>query len=639
MLKFIAKPSVILSWVLISCLSVHISFTDQAFALRPPADLVSVAASDQEKRGLAEIQATSAVPKDKAKTPVPEEKTMTVLQGGGEENNDKKAREEEQNIMEEALALLEESEQYWKGGDLESALDSLDRAYALIIETNGDPGVARQKDDLRLLISKRILALYSSRQTVTVGKRSEVPLIMNADVEKEIRSFQGIEREFFISSYHRSGLHRPMIVRELKKAGLPEELSWLPLVESGFKISALSRARALGPWQFIPSTGYKYGLNRDEWIDERMDPEKSTLAAISYLKDLHNMFGDWLTVLAAYNCGEGRVLRVISGQHLNYLDRFWDLYHILPYETARYVPRFLATLHIVKNPEKFGMDLGQPLPVMTPHETVNTNKIMRLMDIAAALNVPEETLNAFNPELRHRMTPDRVYPLKVPVETTEQFMKVADTIQQWERPRQVRASARSGVTRHRVKRGETPASIAHRYGISVSSLIAYNGLSTKQRLRAGQRLSVPPIGGRYKKVTSGSSVVRDGQSQRYKVQPGDTLSSIARQCNTTPAEIRRLNHLKGDLLQAGKVIKVEGTGTAAGGSAEPAAQGAAKADAAGDAKAAAPQGAEKAAYTVQKGDTLGRISRKSNVSVSRLTALNNLNSPDEIRPGQVIVLR
>ena len=188
--------------------------------------------------------------------------------------------------------------------------------------------------------------------------RSEIPIMTNADVEKEIRQFQTVERDFFISSYQRSAMYRPMILRELKKAGLPEELSWLPLVESGFKINALSTARALGLWQFIPSTGYKYGLNRDDWVDERMDMEKSTRAAIDYMKELHTMFGDWLTVLAAYNCGEGRIMRTIASQHINYLDRFWDLYYKLPYETARYVPRFLATVMIIRDPQKYGMDLG-----------------------------------------------------------------------------------------------------------------------------------------------------------------------------------------------------------------------------------------------------------------------------------------
>ncbi|MEQ8213125.1 MAG: lytic transglycosylase domain-containing protein, partial [Smithellaceae bacterium] len=312
--------------------------------------------------------------------------------------------DDEQDMMDKALDLLEVADNYWENGDVDNTLIVLDKAYALILDTNGDQALARQKDDLRLLVSKRILAAYSARQTVTSGKASEIPLLMNADVEKEIRSFQNYERDFFIASYHRSGMYRPIILRELKKAGIPEELSWLPLVESGFKIMALSRARALGLWQFIPSTGYKFGLSRDEWTDERMDVEKSTQAAIAYLKELHGMFGDWLTVLAAYNCGEGRVLRVISKQHINYFDRFWDLYKQLPNETARYVPRFLATLHIIKNPKKYGMDLGAAEGKPMAYESVKVNKIMKLQDIASRIEVSEETLNLLNSELRHKIT-------------------------------------------------------------------------------------------------------------------------------------------------------------------------------------------------------------------------------------------
>jgi membrane-bound lytic murein transglycosylase D len=565
-----------------------------------------------------------------------------------EANGNKKVREEEQNIMEEALALLEESEEYWKKGDLENALDLLDQAYALIIETDDDPAIARQKDDLRLLISKRILAIYTSRQTVTVGKRSEIPMTMNADVEKEIRSFQSFERDFFIAAYRRSGFYRPMIVKELKKAGLPEELSWLPLVESGFKISALSRARALGLWQFIPSTGYKYGLNRDEWIDERMDGQKSTRAAIGYLKDLHNMFGDWLTVLAAYNCGEGRVLRVISGQHLNYLDRFWDLYHQLPYETARYVPRFLATIQIIKDPVKYGMDLGQPLEKEIPFEEVKTEKNMRLQDIATALEIPEDTLNNLNTELRHKMTPDREYQLKVPLEMAEKLVKVADSIPQGEKPKLVRVAAgKGGFKRHKVKRGETMASIAHRYNISVSALRACNNLSGKRSLHVGQSLKVPVRMIRYAKGSSSQQPERDkaqvngnGQIIRYKVKKGDSLSSLAKRFNTTSSEIKRMNRIKGNSVQTGRIIKIVGQVGAS--EAEPERSESTEKKTTLKKKSVPKDVASKPAgsvYTVKKGDSLDKIARKKNISLARLLELNKLDMNDSIHPGQVIVLK
>jgi len=303
--------------------------------------------------------------------------------------------------MEKALELLETADKLSKNGDFEKTLDTLDEAYSLLIDVNGDTAIAQEKDDLRLLISKRILAVYSSKQMVIKGKNSEIPLVMNADIEKEICLFQGPERENFIAAYQRSGLYRPVIVKALRKAGIPEEFFWLPLVESFFKINAYSRARALGLWQFIPSTGYKFGLSRDEWIDERMDVHKSTQAAIAYLKELHNMFGDWLTVLAAYNCGEGRVLRVISRQKIDYLDGFWDLYRQLPNETARYVPRLLATLHIVKDPQKYGFNLDNTEKPIN-FETVKVNKIMKLKDIAEKTGVSEEELCLLNSELRQR---------------------------------------------------------------------------------------------------------------------------------------------------------------------------------------------------------------------------------------------
>ena len=266
---------------------------------------------------------------------------------------------ETQPVLDDALELCQVSQEFWQKGELENAVDALDQAYALIlrVDATDQPKLIQQKEDLRFMISKRILEIYASRNIVVNGNHDAIPLVMNSHVQAEIKRFTvGSERKFFKQSYQRSGIYRPQIVAALREAGLPEELSWLPLIESGFKVNALSRSRALGLWQFIPSTGYKFGLKRDKFIDERMDPVKSTTAAIGYLKELHGIFGDWSTVLAAYNCGEGRVLRVIRNQNLNYLDNFWDLYERLPRETSRYVPRFLATLHVIKNSEKYGLD-------------------------------------------------------------------------------------------------------------------------------------------------------------------------------------------------------------------------------------------------------------------------------------------
>jgi membrane-bound lytic murein transglycosylase D len=560
------------------------------------------------------------------------------------ETRNQREEETERDIMEEALLLLDESQKYWVNGELEDALQMLDQAYALLLDTNGKPDIVRQKDDLRLMISKRILAIYGSLQSAAKGQRGEIPIITNADVEKEIRLFQTVERDFFIASYQRSMIYRPVIVRELKKAGLPEELSWLPLVESGYKINALSSARALGLWQFIPSTGYKYGLNRDDWADERMDVEKSTRAAIDYFKDLHAMFGDWLTVLAGYNCGEGRVMRTIAAQHINYLDRFWDLYQRLPYETARYVPRFLATLLIVRDPQKYGMDLG-PGAMKTDilsYEVAEINRCMRLQDIAQKLETSEETLFILNAELRHRMTPDRPYKLKVPNEKAELLLKMLSEIPQADRPYASLQAVHGVVIKHKVRQGETLDSIAQKYKTSVGAIRSANHLS-KQRLVAGQKLNVPLRSA--KTSVPAEKEVPPGKTIRYKVQKGDTLASLSRKHGISVTEIRNINSLNNDALKIGQTLRF------AGGSEEETpgnqqrnrGESTVKKRAVGAGTKLSPvKGPESIVpkkYTVKQGDSLNRIARENNIPLEKLLTLNRLAQNDHIHPGQVILIQ
>jgi len=558
--------------------------------------------------------------------------------------------EEEQDLMEKALELLELADKYWKNGDIENTLNTLDKAYALVLDTNGDVEIARQKDDLRLLISRRILAVYSSQQRKTNGKASEIQLSMNGDVEKEIRSFQGPEREFFTSSYMRSGLYRDIIVGELKKAGIPEELFWLPLVESGFKVSALSRARALGLWQFIPSTGYKFGLTRDEWVDERMDVLKSTHAAIAYLKELHGMFGDWLTVLAAYNCGEGRVLRVISRQHINYFDRFWDLYSQLPNETARYVPRFLATLHIIKDPAKYGFDLQTTVDSLLNYETVKINKMMKLSDVAAKMEVSENHVNILNAELRYRVTPNREYDIKIPEGTTQKFNAVYEEIPDAERPKF--SYSRSTYIKHRVKQGETCASIAKRYGVSAGTIYTSNRINTKKKLTKGQVVRIPVNRVEIASVQSKPSASKQGTTrqtvgpqQTYKVKKGDSLLGIAKKFNVPVAKLKEINNLKSNSIQVGRVLKLPHNDMGDSrdekeGKENMAARPAGKPRAAGKTMTSADvdqMGTNK--HIVTKGDNLSIIARKYKLELAQLIKMNNLSPDEALTPGQVLVVK
>jgi membrane-bound lytic murein transglycosylase D len=553
--------------------------------------------------------------------------------------------ETERDIMEEALLLLDESHKYWVNGELEDAIQMLDQAYALLLDTNGNPDIVRQKDDLRLMISKRILSIYNSLQSVAKGKRGEIPLVANADVEKEIRLFQTVERDFFIASYQRSRIYRPVILRELKKAGLPEELSWLPLVESGYKINALSTARALGLWQFIPSTGYKYGLNRDDWVDERMDVEKSTRAAIDYFKDLHAMFGDWLTVLAGYNCGEGRVMRTIAAQHINYLDRFWDLYQRLPYETARYVPRFVATLLIVRDPKKYGMDLGadELKADVLSYEIADINRCMRLQDIAQKLDTPEDNLYILNAELRHRMTPDKPYKLKVPVEKAEPLLKMVAEIPQGEKPIATFRVARGVFIKHKVRQGDNLASIAEKYKTSVAAILSINKLS-KQRLVVGQRLDVPIRSG--KASAPAEKVVKSGSVFSLKVQKGDTMASLSRKYGIPMAEIRKINDLKNDTLRIGQTLQIakgkndeESRGKESKKLNAPEKKGKIQTETKPTSEKVSEATTAPKKYKIRKGDSLNRIARQNGMTLDKLLDLNSMSNKDNIRPGQVILVK
>ncbi len=494
--------------------------------------------------------------------------TVRPLGNNGQENGESDIDEE----IDEIVDLLRLAQAYRDKGDMDNALKSLDKAYGILLGEEEDSStVIRQKDDLRLLIARKILDIYTGKRVSTIGKQSEIPLILNADVEKEIRSFQTVERSFFERSYERAGYYLPIMKQQLRQAGIPEELAWLPLVESGFQVHALSKARALGPWQFIPSTGYKYGLNRDLYIDERMNVEKSTQAAIAYLTDLHGLFGDWLTALAAYNCGEGRVLKVISRQQIDYLDHFWDLYRQLPYETARYVPRFLATLHIVKNPKKFGMNLPDPYAKPIAFETVKTNRTMKLFDIACQLGISTDTLVMLNPELRHQITPDRPYDLKIPQGMGQQYALVADQIKESKPPAPPERERKTKVVKYKVKQGDTVAAISKRFGVSSKSLMAANGMKSEGQLTTGKVLKIPVKTkekgtavasgkkGKPKKAAAEPAVVK------HTVKKGETLTQIAKRYGTTPGAIQKMNHLQTTQLKSGQVLKIRNPGAETGG--------------------------------------------------------------------------
>lgn len=459
-----------------------------------------------------------------------------------------KEEEKGQTLLDSALDFIAASQGYWSEGNLDKAIATLDQAYTYVLEVQSDdnPELIQQKEDLRFTISKRILEIYASRYTAINGNHNEIPLTVNSYVEEAIERFQGPERRFFLESYQRAGRYMEMILAALEDAGLPEDLAWLPLIESGFKVRALSRARALGLWQFIPSTGYKFGLKRDTWIDERLDPEKSTAAAIAYLKELHQIFGDWTTVLAGYNCGEGTVLKKIRNQRINYLDNFWDLYAQLPRETAQYVPRFLATLHILKDPETYGFSFEEMDSPLT-YETVEIEKPVQLKAVAKELGIDYKDLSELNPELRRQVTPPSAYALRVPAGYGFHLLSKLNEIPKWIPPE-------NAFVYHRVKKGETLSLIALRYRTSVRQIVNANNIRRKHFIRAGQNLKIPLRG----TASSGLYIVSETPPSdgKYKIQKGDSLWLIARKFNTNTKKLQRINNLTDTRLYVGQIIQV-----------------------------------------------------------------------------------
>jgi len=513
-----------------------------------------------------------------------------------------------QGKIDQALELCNYAQQMWENGKLDEALTNLDSAYFSILEVDSDvsPEFNQQKEDIRFLISKRILEIYASRQIVVNGKHNEIPITLNQHVQKEIKRFTGREKKFFIQSLERAQRYRPFIVSELRKAGLPEELSWLPLIESGFKIRALSRARALGLWQFIPSTGYKFGLKRNYYIDERLDPQKATIAAISYLKELHNLFGDWTTVLAAYNCGESRILRIIRNQKINYLDNFWDLYPSLPRETSQYVPRFLATLYIIKHPDKYKISIKNTFPPID-YKVCEIKKQVRLKDIAKEINVKTSTLKELNAELRYALLPPEAYPLRVPVEKAELFLSKMDTIKTTYSPPPM-------YVFHRVRKGQTLSGIAEKYKTSVRAISNANNINKSHRIYAGKVLKIPSRSKGMNVQAVASYPVAVGQTRTYIVKRGDSLWNIARKFGTTTKSIMAVNSLPNTTLSIGQALRI--------GSKKP--------------LLLAKKGAS--THKVRSGDSPFSIAKKYRMSLNRLLVLNHLNKRSRIFPGQKLIV-
>jgi membrane-bound lytic murein transglycosylase D len=323
------------------------------------------------------------------------------------------------------------------------------------------------------------------------------PLVINAQVQRFIEHYTGNRREVVGMWLSRSQRYRAMIRDALRAQGLPEELAFVAMIESGYNPLAVSRAGAKGLWQFMAGTARRYGLRVDQWVDERFDPEKSTTAAAAYLRDLHQQFGSWALAKAAYNAGEVKVVRAIKA--LGTTD-FWTLAgsRFLKQETKEFVPAIHAATVIGMDPTRFGFELVSLPPLAT--EAVTVPGATNLRALALASGLPADAIRDLNPVLVRGVTPPgRTYRLNIPASTTDSVMAaLAPKRVPTRRSKAGPAVASADV--HVVRANETVGGIAKRYGITVADLVRWNGLDAAGRIRPGDRLRLAEL-----RLTAGSA--------------------------------------------------------------------------------------------------------------------------------------
>ena len=423
-----------------------------------------------------------------------------------------------------------------------------------------------------------------------VFERCDMPIDANDRVVASLHFFQTRGRKTFATWLQRAGRYRTLIGDILQREGMPSDLFYLAVIESGLNPRAYSRSRAVGLWQFMAHTGRMMGLKRTHWIDERRDPIKATVAASQYLKDLFAEFGDWRLALAAYNAGPGRVRRAIARADTN---DYWQL--DLPRETKNYVPLFMAAAVIAKDPQLFGFEPQAEEPGFA-YEEVALPKDWLYVDLKAAaqlLGVERQTLHDLNPELRQDITPPgsrSPYTLRVPPGKGRLLLDQYASLP---------VPPGAAIHQYPVQRGDTISGIAQTFGVSTRVVIAANSLKNPNSIRPRQILYIP-----IPSAPSAKQAEVLGGGETYTVQPGDTLWELSRRFSVRVADLQAWNGLKKALIKPGQELTVANE--------------------------------QAQVYTVVTGDTLHSIARKFGLAPSDIARQNNIGFSETLLAGTTL---
>jgi membrane-bound lytic murein transglycosylase D len=439
----------------------------------------------------------------------------------------------------------------------------------------------------------------------------DIPIVVNDDVIRWMKYFTGRGRKYYARWLGRSSRYRPMMYEKLEAAGLPRDLVYLSMIESGYATHAYSSAAAAGLWQFITPTAREWGLRVDYWVDERRDPEMATDTAIKFLNYLNNKFGHWYLAWAAYNGGPGRVQRALNRHGTKDFYRLVEL-NAFPAETDNYVPKLVAAAIIGHHPERYGFT-DIKYQDRLEYDAVEVGPGVSLDVLAKCAGISVEEFQALNPHLRRfAIPPDgKKHTLRVPKGDARRFLAKLDKVPQ---------SERLTYTTHRVRKGESLGKIASNYGTTVAAVQRSNNISNPNRIYVGMELVIPTNGaapiaastGRSKAMTTSAGQSKAKPKSRkvtHVVRKGEALSTIASRYGVKTSDVMRWNGIKNaNKVYVGQKLTVYDKSTAW------------------------------SSYTVRKGDNLGLIAKRNNCSVSDLRTWNNLSS-SRIYPGQKLKIR